>query len=267
MRSPTTRSLEFFLPSFSQVSSFSRPSIRTLEPLFKYSLATSACRPQSVTSTNVVSSTHSPLAVLAAVVDCQPDVGHGRSAGDVPQLGIARQIADQDHAIVTGHRQLLSSRTPCRAMVALTWPLRLRRRSRSPWRRARRPEPARPLLWRARRPWSPLPAGRGRAAAGASDKGMAHQGVGDPRIDLQKQRPQDAIAQLALPRQFRQLVAVELEVGQPVGALAMAVDGIGQAAFLPQAAGEHFAAQLSDHLGNLARYACLIAGNSGWSPE
>ena len=57
-----------------------------------------------------------------------------------------------------------------------------------------------------------------------------------------------------------QLAAVELEVGQPVGALAVAVDRIGQAALFPQPADQHLAAQLLDHLGNLARHAGRIAG-------
>ena len=102
IRSPTTLSFECFWPSFSQRSSLSRPSISTGEPLLRYSLAISAVRPQSVMSTNVVSSTHwSPR--LHAIVHGQADIRHGRAAGDVAQLGVAGQIADQDDAVEAGH--------------------------------------------------------------------------------------------------------------------------------------------------------------------
>src|SRR5712671_2346415 len=56
--SAVTFSLECFWPSFSQRSSLSRPSIKTGEPLLRYSLAISAVRPHSVISTKVTSSTH-----------------------------------------------------------------------------------------------------------------------------------------------------------------------------------------------------------------
>ena len=64
--SATTRRRVRFCPVClsSQVSIWSRPSTKTGLPFFKYSLATSAVRPQSVTSTNVTSSRFSPLSVV-----------------------------------------------------------------------------------------------------------------------------------------------------------------------------------------------------------
>ena len=46
--------------------------MRSGDPLVTYSPAISAVRPQSVTSTNVVSSTHSPVAVLRRSFTARP---------------------------------------------------------------------------------------------------------------------------------------------------------------------------------------------------
>src|SRR5437870_7169777 len=64
--SPITFSLERFCPDClsSQESSWSLPSIKTGLPFFRYSPATSAVRPQKVTSTKVASSRFSPLSVV-----------------------------------------------------------------------------------------------------------------------------------------------------------------------------------------------------------
>src|ERR1700733_13502126 len=43
------------------------------------------------------------IALFDAVVDCEPDIRNGRAAGDVTQLRIAGQIADQDNAIKACH--------------------------------------------------------------------------------------------------------------------------------------------------------------------
>src|SRR5207248_11629590 len=61
--SPITFNLLRFCPDClsSQVSSCSRPSIKIGRPFFKYSPATSAVRPQKVTSTKVTSSRFSPF--------------------------------------------------------------------------------------------------------------------------------------------------------------------------------------------------------------
>src|SRR5262245_30665011 len=49
-----------------------------------------------------------PLIVLLdPVVDRQPDIGDRSAAGDIAQLGVARQVAHQDDPIVTGHGRLL----------------------------------------------------------------------------------------------------------------------------------------------------------------
>ena len=66
MFSATTRKRVRFWPVClsSHVSICSRPSTKTGLPFFKYSLATSAVRPQRVTSTNVTSSRFSPLSVV-----------------------------------------------------------------------------------------------------------------------------------------------------------------------------------------------------------
>ena len=58
MFSPTTRNLERFWPVClsSQVSSWSRPSMNTGEPLWRYCFAISAVRPHRSTSTKVTSS-------------------------------------------------------------------------------------------------------------------------------------------------------------------------------------------------------------------
>ncbi len=72
MRSQITFNLYCFLPSFSHESSFSRPSTNNGDPLLKYSLANSAVRPHNVTSTKVVSSTHSPLAFLRRSFTAKP---------------------------------------------------------------------------------------------------------------------------------------------------------------------------------------------------
>jgi hypothetical protein len=60
--SQTTRSFERFWPVClsSHESSCKRPSMKTGRPFFKYSPATSACRPHMVTSTKVTSSRFSP---------------------------------------------------------------------------------------------------------------------------------------------------------------------------------------------------------------
>jgi len=91
-----------FWPSFSQRSSFSRPSINTDEPLLRYSLATSAVRLHSVTSTKVTSSTHwSPR--FTRSFTARPISETGVPLGMYPQFGVAGQIADQNHTIVAGH--------------------------------------------------------------------------------------------------------------------------------------------------------------------
>ena len=100
-------------------------------------------------------------------------------------------------------------------------------------------------------------------SSGGADDGrgrqrMGHQGVDDPRLDLQEQHPQDVVGDLALPLQFDQPRAVQAEVGQPVGAFALSLDGIGQAPLFPEAADEHLAAELLDHGGNLARHRFVI---------
>jgi len=48
------------------------------------------------------------IAALHSVVHGQADVGHSRAAGDVPQLGIAGQVSDQDNAVKACHDCLLS---------------------------------------------------------------------------------------------------------------------------------------------------------------
>ena len=55
-------------------------------------------------------------------------------------------------------------------------------------------------------------------------QGMGHQGVDDPRLDLQEQHAEDVFGDLALPPQVGQPAAVQAEVGQPVRALALSLD-------------------------------------------
>src|SRR5678816_3247922 len=50
------------------------------------------------------------IAALYSVIDGEPNVGHGCAAGDVPQLGIAGQISDQDNSVKACHDCLLSDR-------------------------------------------------------------------------------------------------------------------------------------------------------------
>ena len=54
-----------------------------------------------------------------------------------------------------------------------------------------------------------------------------------------------------------------LKIDQPVRALALSLDGIGQAALFPEAADEDLAAGLLDQIGQLARNAVRIAAETG----
>ena len=104
IRSQITFNFDRFWPSCpSHVSSLSRPSMKTGEPLLRYSLITSAVRPQTVTSTNVTSSIHSPLAFFRLFVDGQSDIGDRHSALDIAQLDVPSEIAYQDYAVEAGH--------------------------------------------------------------------------------------------------------------------------------------------------------------------
>ena len=103
IRSPTTRSLERFWPSVSQVSSFSRPSIRMDDPLFRYWLAISAVRPTRVTSTNTGSSTQSPLGVRRRSLIAMPTSVTAVCVAVYFNSDVPRQIAHEDYPIETGH--------------------------------------------------------------------------------------------------------------------------------------------------------------------
>ena len=77
--------------------------MKTGDPLLRYSLITSAVRPQAVTSTNATSSIHSPLAFLRRSFTARPISATAMPLWMIAQLDVASQIADQDYSVEAGH--------------------------------------------------------------------------------------------------------------------------------------------------------------------
>ena len=216
------------------------PRSSTGEPLVRYSPATSAVRPQSVTSTNVVSSIHSPLAFLRRSLTARPMSRHRRAAGNISQLRVPREVAQQDDAVITGHGRspcLLSSfrratSSPVLDLLTLLHPVPALRCPRS----------------------TAATSATAAGAAASSTRGAAptgQSGHGRPGRRRSADRPsgtspQHVLVDLELPFQGRQLRAGQAEIGQPVGSFAMRLDRVGQAALFPKPADEDFAAELLD---------------------
>ena len=77
--------------------------------------------------------------------------------------------------------------------------------------------------------------GRRRRRRGGPSFGMLEHGVDQVRMHLEHEVTQDAFVDFPLPIERRQHRAGATEIDQPIGALALAVDCVRQAAFFPQA--------------------------------
>ena len=93
---------------------------------------------------------------------------------------------------------------------------------------------------------------------------MAHHGLGDALVDFNEQVTQDVVADVTLTSKLGQFIAVDPEIGQPIGAFAISLDGISKAPLFPQPTHEHIAANLlnhfSDAVGNIRRITSKTTG-------
>ena len=151
------------------------------------------------------------VGVLAPVVDGQADFGDRHAAGDVSQLRIARQVADQDHSIEAGHGE-----APERIQVPGTNVLNFRQRTVDAAVQLRvilaarnagplhvfAPTPD-PFFHDGTTAGTAMIAARGRSTPlhhrAAARQCVTHQSIDDPRINPQEQRANNVLVQLALP--------------------------------------------------------------------
>ena len=102
-----TRSLERFCPRLLIVPCVDlQPALdENGSPFFRYSPATSAVRPQSVTSTNVTSSRFSPAVGGVSAIYRNSKIAHRAAFGGVTHFRIACEISEQKNFVELAMRR------------------------------------------------------------------------------------------------------------------------------------------------------------------
>jgi len=90
------------------------------------------------------------------------------------------------------------------------------------------------------------------------------EGIGDPRINLQNQLPDDVVIDLALPFQRTDPSPRHPEIGEPVDPLFVPIDRVSKLPLVPQPSCQDRAAVLGDQIGDLLRDGSRIAGILRW---